>query len=29
MERRGFQIHWIDAEAPLNENVERIIDLIK
>ena len=29
MERRGFQIHWIDAGAPLNENVERIIDLIK
>lgn len=29
MERRGFQIHWIDAEAPLNENVERIINLIK
>ena len=29
MERRGFQIHCIDAEAPLNENVERIIDLIK
>lgn len=29
MERRGFQIYWIDAEAPLNENVERIIDLIK
>lgn len=29
MERRGLQIHWIDAEAPLNENVERIIDLIK
>lgn len=29
MERRGFQIHWIDAEAPLSENVERIIDLIK
>lgn len=29
MERRDFQIHWIDAEAPLNENVERIIDLIK
>ena len=29
MERRGFQIHWIDAEAPLNEKVELIIDLIK
>ena len=29
MERRGFQIYWIDVEAPLNENVERIIDLIK
>ena len=29
MERRGFQIHWINAEAPLKENVERIIDLIK
>ncbi|WP_417127999.1 tRNA (adenosine(37)-N6)-dimethylallyltransferase MiaA [Phocaeicola sp.] len=29
MERRGFQIHWIDAETPLEENVERIIDLIK
>lgn len=29
MERRGFQIYWIDAEAPIEENTERIIDLIK
>lgn len=29
MERRGFQIHWINAESPVEENVKQIIDLIK
>lgn len=28
MERRGFKIHWIDAESPVEDNVNRIIDLI-
>ncbi len=27
MERRGFTIHWIDATAPMEEKVERIIQL--
>ncbi len=28
MERRGFQIHWINAESPIEENVKLIVDLI-
>lgn len=28
MERRGFHIHWINAESPIEENVKQIIDLI-
>jgi tRNA dimethylallyltransferase len=27
MERRGFSIHWIDATAPMEEKVERILEL--
>jgi tRNA dimethylallyltransferase len=26
MERRGFQIHWIDAMLPMEEKVKRIIE---
>ena len=29
MERRGFTIHWIDAQLPLPEKVQQIIDLIQ
>lgn len=29
MERRGFTIHWIDAMQPLEERVERIMNLIE
>lgn len=28
MERRGFTIHWLDAVLPMEEKVERIINLI-
>lgn len=28
MERRGFQIHWINAESSIEENVKLIVDLI-
>lgn len=28
MERRGFHIHWINAESSTEENVKRIMDLI-
>lgn len=28
MERRGFTIHWLDATFPMEEKVERIINLI-
>ena len=28
MERRGFNIHWIDATLPMEEKVEKIINLI-
>ena len=28
MERRGFTIHWLDATLPMEEKVERIINLI-
>lgn len=28
MERRGFKIHWINAESPIEENVKLIVDLI-
>jgi tRNA dimethylallyltransferase len=27
MERRGFEIHWIDATLPMEEMIERIIQL--
>ncbi len=27
MERRGFEIHWIDATLPMEEKIERIIQL--
>ena len=27
MERRGFTIHWLDATLPMNEKVERILEL--
>jgi tRNA dimethylallyltransferase len=27
MERRGFTIHWIDAALPMDEKVERILEL--
>ena len=29
MERRGFTIHWIDATLPMEEKVNRIIDIWK
>ena len=29
MERRGFQIHWIDAELPMEDKVQQIMDLIQ
>lgn len=28
MERRGFNIHWLDATLPMEEKIERIINLI-
>lgn len=28
MERRGFTIHWLDATLPMEEKVERIVNLI-
>ena len=28
MERRGFTIHWLDATLPMEEKIERIINLI-
>jgi tRNA dimethylallyltransferase len=28
MERRGFDIHWIDATLPLNEKVDKVLQLI-
>ena len=28
MERRGFQIHWIDATLPMEEKVSRIIQIV-
>lgn len=28
MERRGFTIHWIDAELPTSEKIERILSLL-
>jgi tRNA dimethylallyltransferase len=27
MERRGFTIHWLDATAPMDEKVNRILQL--
>jgi tRNA dimethylallyltransferase len=29
MERRGIQIHWIDALLPMEEKVNRIQELMK
>lgn len=29
MERRGFHIHWIDAQAPMEEKLKKIISLIE
>ncbi len=29
MERRGIEIHWIDATRPMDEKVEEIMELIK
>lgn len=29
MERRGFNIHWIDASLPMEQKVEEIVGLIK
>ena len=29
MERRGVPIHWIDATLPIEEKVQRIVDLLK
>ena len=29
MERRGFTIHWIDATLPMDEKVEKILELRK
>jgi len=28
MERRGFQIHWIDAALPIEEKIERVMALL-
>jgi tRNA dimethylallyltransferase len=28
MERKGIQIHWIDGELPMNEKVERVMELL-
>lgn len=29
MERRGLKIHWLDAQMPLNEKVDAIIEIFK
>jgi tRNA dimethylallyltransferase len=29
MERRGFEIHWIDATKPMDEKVEAILHMIR
>jgi tRNA dimethylallyltransferase len=28
MERRGIQIHWVDALLPMEEKVNRILELM-
>jgi tRNA dimethylallyltransferase len=28
MERRGFQIHWLDAGMPTEEKIEKALSLI-
>ena len=28
MERRGFEIHWIDASLPMEEKIQQVMDLI-
>ena len=27
MEKRGFQIHWIDAQLPVEEKIEQVKEL--
>lgn len=29
MERRGFTIHWIDSQLPMNEKVDRVMDMLQ
>ena len=29
MERRGIKIHWIDGELPMEEKVERVMELLE
>jgi tRNA dimethylallyltransferase len=29
MEKRGIKIHWIDGELPMDEKVERVLELLK
>ena len=29
MERRGFEIHWIDASLPMDEKVQQVMNLIR
>jgi tRNA dimethylallyltransferase len=29
MERRGIKIHWIDGELPMEEKVEKVMELLK
>ena len=29
MERRGFNIHWIDATLPMDQKVDAILQLLK
>ena len=29
MEKKGIEIHWLDGEMPMNEKVERVVELLK
>ncbi len=29
MERRGFTIHWIDSQLPMNEKVDRVMEMLQ
>ena len=29
MERRGIKIHWIDGQLPMEEKVEKVMELLK